>query len=470
MNNKPRLTFLGAAQNVTGSRYLLEYQNSRILIDCGLYQERDLRARNWDPFPVPPSGINAVILTHAHVDHCGYLPKLVKDGFSGPVYGTPATAEIAAVVIKDTAHLQEEDAAFKSQRHLKEGRQGPYPIVPLYTQADVEAALPLFKTAEYRKPIAIADGIEASFHDAGHILGSSHVRLQVGGNGQQRTVIFSGDIGRWDRPILNDPTLFEEADYILMESTYGDRLHEDSADQPGKLADIINATRQAGGNVVIPSFAVERAQEILYHLNNLLLADRIPHLLIFIDSPMAISVTKIFEKHAELFDPDMKRLIAADRSPFHLSGLKLTPSADDSKMINHISGTAIIIAGSGMCTGGRIKHHLVNNLPRPQSSVIFVGYQAGGTLGRQIVDGAKKVRILGGEYRVKARIERLYGFSAHADQSELIRWLSGIKKAPRRVFITHGEPDVARHFAAFVTEKNSWATHVPSYGETVELS
>ncbi|HEX7344017.1 MAG TPA: MBL fold metallo-hydrolase, partial [bacterium] len=414
MNDRIRLTFLGAAQNVTGSRYLLEYQNSKILIDSGLYQERELRARNWDPFPVPPESLSAILLTHAHVDHCGFLPKLVKDGFRGPVYCTAATAEIAAIVLKDTGHLQEEDAAFKSQRHSKEGRQGPYPAVPLYTQADVEATLPLFNTAEYGKRIAIADGLEASFHDAGHILGSSHVRLYVGGNGQKHTIVFSGDIGRWDRPILNDPTLFEEADFILMESTYGDRLHEDSADQPAKLADIINATRKAGGNVVIPSFAVERAQEILYHLNSLLLADHIPHLLIFIDSPMAISVTKIFEKHAELFDPDMKRLVAADRSPFHLSGLKLTPSADDSKMINHIQGTVIVIAGSGMCTGGRIKHHLVNNIARSQSTVVFVGYQAVGTLGRQIVDGAKKVRILGGEYRVKARIERLYGFSAHA--------------------------------------------------------
>jgi metallo-beta-lactamase family protein len=468
--NRIRLTFLGAAQNVTGSRYLLEQNGSRILIDCGLYQERDLRIRNWDPFPVPPHSLNVVLLTHAHVDHCGYLPKLVKDGFRGPVYCTPATAEIAGIVLKDTGHLQEEDAAFKLQRHSKEGRKGSYPVVPLYTQADVEAVLPLFKTVEYENPVDLADGITVSFHDAGHILGSSNVHLKTGRNGDRRTILFSGDIGRWDRPILNDPTLFEDADYILMESTYGDRLHEDSADQAGRLADIVNATRKTGGNIVIPSFAVERAQEILYHLNNLLLADRIPHLLIFIDSPMAISVTKIFEKHAELFDLDMKRLIAADRSPFHLAGLKLTPTADESKMINHIKGTAIIIAGSGMCTGGRIKHHLVNNISRSQSSIVFVGYQAVGTLGRQIVDGAKKVRILGQQHSVKARIEQLYGFSAHADQSELLRWLSGLKSAPRRVFMTHGEPEAARHFADFVHEKKGWATHVPGYGETVELA
>lgn len=469
MDNPIRLTFLGAAQNVTGSRYLLEHDGAKILIDCGLYQERELRARNWDPFPVPPASLTAVLLTHAHLDHCGYLPKLVQAGFSGPVYCTAATAEIAQIVMKDAAHLQEEDAAFKLKRHEREGRTGKYPVMPLYTQTDVEAVQPLFKTVAYGQPAEIADGVQARFCDAGHILGSAMIKLRVRRNGQLQTILFSGDVGRWDRPILNDPTIFEEADYVVMESTYGDRRHDDGADQAGRLAGLINTTRKSGGNIVIPSFAVGRTQEILYHLNRLLMADRIPHLLVFIDSPMAISVTEIFERHPELYDADMQELIHSQQSPFHLSGLRTTRTADESKAINHIKGTVIIIAGAGMCTGGRIKHHLVNNILRQQSTVVFVGHQAAGTLGRQIADGSKKVRILGQMYSVKAKVEQLPGFSGHADRDKLFRWISGLKNAPRRVFVTHGEPEAALHFAKFLREKTGWDTSAPAYADQVQI-
>lgn len=463
------LSFLGAAQNVTGSRYLLETNGVRILVDCGLYQERQFRARNWEPFAVAPDTIDAVLLTHAHLDHCGFLPKLVREGFNGKIYCTGATCEIAKIVLLDSAHLQEEDAQFKRKRHEREGRKGTYPEIPLYTVDDAKSSLSLFSPVKYEKPVQIADGMEAAFYDAGHILGSSMIKLKVRRDGQERTILFSGDVGRCNKPILRDPTFFEEADYVLVESTYGDRLHKDAKDTEEALADVVNSTCKAGGNVVIPSFSVERAQEVLYHLNKLLLEDRIPHLLVFLDSPMATSVTEVFERHPEMFDEEMTELINCEESPFDFPGLTMVRSVDESKAINHITGTAIIIAGSGMCTGGRVKHHLVNNISRPKSTVLFVGYQAIGTLGRHIVDGAKKARILGQRYPVRARVQRINGFSAHADKNELFKWLSALQKPPRGVFVTHGEPEAARHFADFLKAKAGWETSVPSYRDKVLL-
>ena len=464
-----KLSFFGAAQNVTGSRYLLELNGSRFLVDCGLYQERDFKARNWDPFPVPPESIDGVLLTHAHLDHCGLLPKLVREGFQGRIYCTPATSEIAEIVLMDSAHLQEHDAAFKKHRHAREGRRGPHPELPLYTADDARACLPLFSTANYEQTVSVADGVKVSFHDAGHILGSSMIRVRLTQNGETRTVVFSGDVGRWDVPILRDPTVFDEADYVVVESTYGDKVHEDAKDVEDRLAEVINATWQERGNVIIPSFAVERAQELLYHLNNLLAENRIPHLMVFVDSPMALSVTGVFERHEELFDDEMTRLIRERRSPFHFPGLHESKTTDQSKAINHIRGTVIVIAGSGMCTGGRVKHHLAANISRPESTVLFVGYQAIGTLGRAILDGAKKVRILGEMHRVQSRVARINGFSAHADRNELYRWLSGLQKPPRQVFVTHGESRVAKSFADFLAEKTGWETSVPAYRDEVVL-
>ena len=472
-----KLRFMGAAQNVTGSRYLLEANGVRLLVDCGLYQERELRGRNWDPFPIPPNTIDAVLLTHAHLDHCGLLPKLVREGFRGKIYCTDATAEIAQIVLLDSAHLQEEDAEFKKKRHERESRRGAYPEIPLYTTDDAKDSFPLFSAVKYEELIQIVDGIEVTFHDAGHILGSSMIKVKlkiptktgVSQNGETRTILFSGDVGRWDKPILRDPTRFDEADYVLVESTYGDRRHEDSKDIDEILSEVINSTREAGGNIVIPAFAIARSQEMLYHLNTLLIEDRIPHLMVFMDSPMAINVTEVFEHHPELFDKEMVELIRRRESPFDLPGLKMTRATEESKAINHITGTVIIIAGSGMCTGGRIKHHLVNNIHRPESTILFVGYQAVGTLGRQIINGDKEVRILGQMYPVRAKVVQISGFSAHADRDELFKWLSGPKKSPRHLFVTHGEPDAAQHFADFLRKKTDWEISVPKYQDEVTL-
>jgi metallo-beta-lactamase family protein len=465
----PRLTFLGAAENVTGSRYLLECGGGRVLIDCGLYQEREFLPRNWEPFPVPPASIGTVLLTHAHVDHCGYLPRLVRDGFRGRIVSTPVTAEIAAVVLADSAKLQVEDAAFKKKRHARERRTGPHPEVPLYTPEDVEATLPLFAPAGYGSDVPLGGGLTARFRDAGHILGSASVLVGCGRGPGSRQLLFSGDVGRWEKPLLNDPEPAPEADWIVVESTYGDRLHDRGVRIRERLAAVITETRRRGGNIIVPSFALERTQELLWYLSELLVQDRIQHLMVFVDSPMAVRVTDIFEKHPEILDAPMRERLLNGSSPFRFPGLKMIRTVDESKAINHISGTVMIIAGSGMCTGGRVKHHLEANLGRRESTVLFVGYQAAGTLGRQILDGSQEVRLFGKMLPVRARVESIPGFSAHADRGELTRWLSGVKRAPRRVFVTHGEREAAAAFAGHLAEHFGWEVSVPAYGETVSL-
>jgi metallo-beta-lactamase family protein len=464
-----KLQFLGAAQNVTGSRHLLQANGTRLLIDCGLYQERHFQARNWEPFTVPPESINAVLLTHAHLDHCGLLPKLVKNGFRGKIYCTQATAEIAQIILLDSAKLQEEDAEFKRKRHEREGRKGPFPDVPLYTVADAEASFSHFSPVKYRQPVALGAGIEATFCEAGHVLGSSIIKVKVDQDGQQRSILFSGDVGRPHRPIVRDPALVDEADYILVESTYGDRVHQGPEDTKKMIAEVINSTRRAGGNIIVPSFALERSQELLYYINELLLENAIPHLMVFLDSPMAASITKVFQRHRELYDEEMNEMLRQNGSPFEFPGLKVVGTSDESKAINHIRGTVMVIAGSGMCTGGRIKHHLANNIAKPENTIMFVGYQAVGTLGRRIVDGEKEVRILGEKYPVKARVVRINGFSAHADKLELLEWLSGLKRPPRKLFVVHGESESARHFGDFVHEKTGWPVAVPAYQDEITL-
>ncbi len=369
----------------------------------------------------------------------------------------------------DSAKIQEEDAEYKRKRHEREGRKGPYPEKPLYTTEDVEVCCPLFSPVKYKQPIEFANGIEATFFDAGHVLGSSIIRINAQINGRLRTILFSGDMGRPDRPIVHDPTCFEQADYILIESTYGDRVHKGKEDTKKMIADVINSTKKAGGNIIIPSFALERSQELLYYINELMLEGKIPHMTVFLDSPMASKITKVFQHSRELFDEEMVEHMLNHESPFNFPELKMTGTSYESKQINHVRESVIIIAGSGMCTGGRIKHHLVNNISNPKNTIMFVGYQAEGTLGRLILDGRKEVRILGQKHLVKAKIARINGFSAHADRNELFNWLSKLKKPPRKIFVIHGETKSARQFGDFIREKTGWQVVVPAYLDEIVL-
>jgi len=458
-----KLTCLGAAQNVTGSQHLVEANGFKFLVDCGLYQERQLKDRNWQPFSFDPESLDAVLLTHAHLDHCGLLPRLVNEGFHGKIYCTAATNEIAKIILMDSARIQEEDAEFKRKRHHREGRKGPHPEIPLYTVSDAQNCFSLFSNVIYKEPVQIDKDIKATFYDAGHVLGSAMIKVIISQNGEERSLLFSGDIGRCNKPILQDPTFFTEADYVMVESTYGNRTHDSQDTIVEDLAEVINSTVKARGNIVIPSFALERSQEILYYLNDLLLADRIPHLVAFVDSPMAINVTEVFGHHPELFDKEMMKLIRQGKSPFDWPGLNMVKTVDQSKAINYIKGSVMIIAGSGMCTGGRVKYHIVENISREESTLLFIGYQAAGTLGRQIVDGARKVRVLGQEYRVMARVVQIHGFSAHADRDELVNWLSSLQKPPKQLFIVHGEEESAQQFAVHLKEKTGWNISVPEY-------
>jgi metallo-beta-lactamase family protein len=334
---------------------------------------------------------------------------------------------------------------------------------------DAEACFPHFSPVRYKQPVKVGNGIEASFHDAGHVLGSSIIKVKASADGQQRTILFSGDVGRPRRPIVHDPALIAEADYILVESTYGDRVHEGPEDTKKMIADVINSTKEAGGNIIVPSFALERAQELLYYINELLLADAIPHLKVFLDSPMAARITKVFQKHRELFDEEMTEFVEHNESPFKFPGLNMVGTSEQSKALNHMKGTIMVIAGSGMCTGGRVKHHLVNNIGNPRNTIMFVGYQAVGTLGRRIVDGEKEVRILGQKYRIKASVVRINGFSAHADRDELFKWLGALERPPRKVFVVHGEAESAQRFGDYLKQKTGWQVVVPAYQDEIVL-
>lgn len=464
------LQFLGAARQVTGSCFYLKAGGLNLLVDCGLYQERDFRDRNWESLTIPPDRLDYVLLTHAHLDHTGRLPKLVHDGFRGEIYATRVTGELTKIVLADSAKIQEEDALNKKRRHEREGRKGPHPEIPLYTVEDAKSVFPLLREAAYKETVPLNDNVSICFHDAGHILGSSMLEVTVRENNETRNVIFSGDIGQWNRPIVSDPSALYKADYIVMESTYGDREHETEGDLKQQLAEVINDTVERGGNIIIPTFAIERAQELLYHFSELVREDKIPHLMIFLDSPMAVNVTDIFSKHTESMDKETRAMFAEGEPPFKFPGLRLVRSVGESKSINRIKGSCIVMAGSGMCTGGRIKHHLVKNIDRPESTILFVGYQAKNTLGRTILENnGEDVRILGQYYPVRARIAQLHGMSAHADRAALLRWLGFFRTKPSRLFVTHGEEESAFAFAETVREKMGWDVLVPDYQEKVTL-
>ncbi len=466
-----KLHFLGANRQVTGSRYCLEAAGKEILIDCGMFQERMFQPRNWDVCPIPPAEIDAVLLTHAHIDHIGLLPRFVNQGFRGPIFATRPTAALLETMLRDSAKIQQEDASYKKKRQAKQHHkvQRKHPVEPLYTDDDVSQVLPSVQGWQYHKPLELFPGISAKFYDAGHILGSASIELTVTEEEVTRKIVFSGDIGKTDKPIIRDPEMLTEADYVVMETTYGDRAHELAGDVESQLAEIWNQTKANGGNLIIPTFALERAQELMYHFARLAQSGRIEPPTIFMDSPMAVDVTEIFARFPDCYDAEMSELIATGTAPLKFPGLQMVRTAEESKRINSFSRPCIIMASSGMCNAGRIKHHLKQNIERPQSTILFVGYQSDGTLGRQILQGSARVRIHGEEYRVRANIAQVYGASGHADKNGLWRWLTNFEKSPRQIFLTHGEEDVALAFADRIRKELNWPVHVPHYREMVDL-
>ncbi len=463
-----KVTFLGAAEIVTGSCYLIETGKKNFLVDCGLFQGKE-EELNERPFEFDVSSIDFMILTHAHIDHSGRIPKLVKEGFSGPVYCTKATADLCSIMLPDSGHIQEMETEWQNRKRLRAGREL---IKPLYTAEDAVQALQYFQQLYYGDVLEIDDNISIRLMDAGHILGSSIVEIWIKERGETIKLVFSGDLGQNNQPILRDPDTIKEADYLFVESTYGNRLHEKFEDRVEKLHEIIDKTVKRGGNVIIPSFAIGRTQELLYHLNELK-EDPSNRFLegvkVFIDSPLAISATKIFQDNPQCFDENTVKLLKSGDNPFEFDDLYFTRKAEESMEINKIKGGAVIISASGMCDAGRVKHHLKYNLWRPQASVVFVGYQAVGTLGRLIEDGAKEVKILGDEIGISAEIYRIEGFSGHADRDGLLKWISAFTVKPKKVFMVHGEKDSAEELAKYAAEKLGFETVIPQMGETIDI-
>ena len=450
-----KISFHGADRGVTGSCHLVECAGRRVLIDCGLYQGgREIEEENAEGFGFDPASIDFLLLTHAHLDHCGRVPLLAKRGFRGEIITTGASRELARLVMLDAAHLEEEEARYQ-QRH--KARRGQRPETePLYSVLDALNSTDLFgRTVHYDQPLQLTPAIGVTFFDAGHILGSASVLLELKEGNRRRSVLFSGDLGNAGRPLLRDPVTPKHADVVVMETTYGDRLHKQMQPSIEEMYTAITDTFERGGNVIIPTFALERAQDILFYLREGVAKGRLPRSTqVFLDSPMAISATEIFERHPEGYEPRIAEQFREGRDPFHLPGLHFTRETAESIALNRIGGGAIIMAGSGMCTGGRVRHHLKHHLWREDSSVVFVGYAARGTLARIIIDGAQQVRIFGDEVRVRARIHTINGFSAHADQAELLAWHRNIGN-PARTFLVHGDEDAMRHFATLLKD-----THV----------
>lgn len=462
-----KITFFGAAKTVTGSCYGIHANTMNILIDCGIFQgTRDNEKRNVDPFPFRPSEIHYVLLTHAHLDHSGLIPKLVKDGFKGRILATPATVDLCGVMLLDSAHIQERDAAWENKRRMRAGKP---PVSPLYTIQEAAGSIAYFQGIRYDETQELGDGITVRFRDAGHILGSAMVELWVRDGTEEKKLVFSGDLGQKNLPLVKDAAVIEEADYIFIESTYGNRKHKGIKETVEEFARAVTESIEKGGNVVIPAFAVGRTQEVLYLLNQLSRAGKINRLQVFVDSPMASQATRITIKHPECLDEETMELVKKGSFPKGTLTLKFTESVDDSIEINKMKSNAIIISASGMCEAGRIRHHLKHNLWRPECSVIFVGFQAAGTLGRRIVEGAKSVRIFGEEIAVKASIYTIGGLSAHADRDELLEWLGKFKKRPKRVFVMHGEEKTALDFARTIQDRLQYDAYAPDILEKIQI-
>lgn len=461
------LTFCGAAGEVTGSAYLFQVGGRRFLVDCGMFQgSRELAALNAREWPFVPADLDCVVLTHAHIDHSGLLPRLARDGFSGHVYATPATRDLIGVMLRDSAHLQAAEAQ-RAQRHPRPGRT---PFEALYTLDDVELLLGQVRTLHYDVERELLPGVRLRFRDAGHILGSAIVELWLEEAGHRRKVVVSGDLGQPGRPILRDPTPIESADVLLCESTYGNRDHKPLAPTIDELVDVVNRTlNEKRGNVLVPAFAVGRTQELLYWFERLSADGRLGPLDVFVDSPMATQVTEITARHLELFDEEAKRLVHDGRRQGARVTVRHTRSVDESMALNRVSGGAVVLAASGMCDGGRIRHHLKHHLPSPRTTVLIVGFQARGTLGRRLVDGAPRVTIMGDDIPVRAEIATLGGFSAHADRTALLGWLKDFRQPPRQTWLVHGEADVATAFAAGIEQELGWSARVPRIGERVTL-
>ncbi|MCB9989918.1 MAG: MBL fold metallo-hydrolase [Rhodospirillales bacterium] len=450
-----KLTFMGATGTVTGSKYLLEDGNLKVMVDCGLFQGlKPLRQRNWEKLPVNPAELDAVLLTHAHIDHSGYLPLLVKDGFKGKIYCTAASFDLCSILLPDCGRIQQSDA----DRANRYGYTKHHPALPLYTEDDAYAALEQFKTIHVGQEYELDEFLRFNFSRAGHILGASCITVTDG----QTKLVFSGDLGRPDDPVMKAPAQIQEADYLVLESTYGDRLHEEG-DPMGKLADIINRTAKRGGITIIPSFAVGRAQLVLYYIHELLRTRAIPNIPVYLDSPMAIDATKTWQDHHQEHRLDAKKCGEVCRTARYVQ------TVEESKMLDNGAVPAIIISASGMATGGRVLHHMAHYIGDGRNTILFAGYQAAGTRGERLVRGEKEIKIHGQMYRVEAEIDNLASLSAHADYSEIIDWLRGFREAPRRVFLTHGEPEAAAAFKTKIEQELNWAVDIPEYLQQEEL-
>ena len=457
------LTFLGAARTVTGSKYLLHIDGHHLLVDCGLFQGlKELRERNWAQLPVHPAALHAVVLTHAHIDHSGWLPRLVANGFRGPIYCTPGTADLCTLVLPDAGHLQEEDARFANRARFTKHS----PALPLFTEADAHQALTQIQRIDFNRKTSVSPSVDVEYMNAGHLLGSAFVRM-TRTDGKGGTVLFGGDLGRYGRPVLPDPKPGVEADVLLVESTYGDRIHP--KDDDGEvLAEIVKETVAAKGKLIVPAFAIGRVEEVLYWLRRLEQTGRIPKVPVFVDSPMAVKALDHYRSHALELDQD-SRPGATEVSAFATARFEPVETAQESKKVTAMSGPAIVISSSGMATGGRVLHHLAAGLPDPRNTVLFVGFQAAGTRGRQLVDGISEVKIHGRFVPVQARVRKIDGMSAHADAGEIVRWLRTFPRAPKMTYLVHGEPTAQTALQTRITAELKWPTLIPQHGQKVDV-